>query len=120
MLTWMEQHPLPFCCTTNMMERFDSASLRRFTFHILFHFLDAQALTRAYAIFFQMAHVPPHGLGFSNLTPGDFAQARRQADMLGIAEDVDRVVALIAEISRQKPGSPRASIGFVRQPQGPS
>lgn len=34
--------------------------------------------------------------------------------MLGIAEDIDRVIALIAEISRQKPGSPR---GFVRQPQ---
>jgi transitional endoplasmic reticulum ATPase len=29
MLTWMEQHPLPFCCTTKMMEKFDSASLRR-------------------------------------------------------------------------------------------
>jgi ATPase family protein associated with various cellular activities (AAA) len=117
MLTWMEHHPFPFCCTTNMMERFDSASLRRFTFHILFHYLDAKALTRAYAIFFQMAEVPPHGLAFTNLTPGDFAQGRRQADMLGIAEDVDRVIALIAEISRLKPGSSRASIGFVRQPQ---
>jgi transitional endoplasmic reticulum ATPase len=117
MLTWMEHHPLPFCCTTNMMERFDSASLRRFTFHILFHYLDAKALSRAYAIFFQMAEVPPHGLAFTNLTPGDFAQGRRQADMLGIAEDVDRVIALIAEISRVKPGSSRASIGFVRQPQ---
>ncbi|HZP08588.1 ATP-binding protein [Methyloceanibacter sp.] len=117
MLTWMEHHPLPFCCTTNMMERFDSASLRRFTFHILFHYLDAKALARAYAIFFQMTEVPPHGLAFTNLTPGDFAQGRRQADMLGIAEDPDRVVALIAEISRKKPGSPRASIGFVREPQ---
>jgi SpoVK/Ycf46/Vps4 family AAA+-type ATPase len=117
MLTWMEHHPLPFCCTTNMMERFDSASLRRFTFHILFHYLDAKALARAYAIFFQMAEVPPQGLAFTNLTPGDFAQGCRQADMLGIAEDVDRVVALIAEISRLKPGSSRAAIGFVRQPQ---
>jgi SpoVK/Ycf46/Vps4 family AAA+-type ATPase len=119
MLTWMEQHPLPFCCTTNMMERFDSASLRRFTFHILFDYLDAAALARAYTVFFQLAAVPPHGLGFLNLTPGDFAQARRQADMLGIAEDVDRVIALIAEISRTKPGNPRAVIGFVREPQGP-
>ena len=46
----------------------------------------------------------------------DFAQARRQADMLGIAENLDRVVALIADISRMKPGNPRSSIGFVRQP----
>jgi SpoVK/Ycf46/Vps4 family AAA+-type ATPase len=116
MLTWMEHHPLPFCCTTNMMERFDSASMRRFTFHILFHYLDAKGLARAYAIFFQMADVPAHGLGFSNMTPGDFAQARRQADMLGIAEDVDRVITLIAEISRMKPGNPRSTIGFVREP----
>ena len=117
MLTWMEQHPLPFCCTTNMMERIDSASLRRFTFHILFQYLNTPALTRAYAIFFQMADVPPDGLGFANLTPGDFAQARRQADMLGIAEDVDRVIAL--DRRDQPPEarqSPRASIGFVRQP----
>lgn len=68
------------------------------------------------AIFFQMAEVPPHGLVFTNLTPGDFAQGRRQADMLGIVEDADRVIALIAEISRLKPGSSRAAIGFVRQP----
>jgi SpoVK/Ycf46/Vps4 family AAA+-type ATPase len=116
MLTWMEHHPLPFCCTTNMMERFDSAALRRFTFHILFHFLDGKALARAYAIFFQMEEVPAQGLGFLNLTPGDFAQARRQADMLGIAESPERVVALIAEISRMKPGGPSGAIGFVRPP----
>src|SRR5262249_20753428 len=115
MLTWMEHHPLPFWWPTNMMERFDGASVRRFTFHILFHYLDATALARAYAIFFQIAEVPPHGLGFTNLTPGDFAQGRRQADMLGIAEDTDRVIALIAEISRLKPGSSRGAIGVVRQ-----
>jgi hypothetical protein len=70
-------------------------------------------------VFFQMANVPPHGLVFLNMTPGDFAQARRQADMLGIVEDAERIIALIAEISRNKPGNPRASIGFVREPQGP-
>jgi hypothetical protein len=30
--------------------------------------------------------------------------------MLTITEDVDRVIALIAEISRQKPGNPRWSM----------
>ncbi len=88
------------------MERFDSASIRRFTLHILFHYLDVPALRRAYALFFQLDPVPDAGLGFANLTPGDFAQALRQADMLGIADDAGRVVALIAEISRAKPGSP--------------
>lgn len=64
----------------------------------------------------KVAEAPPHGLVFTNLTPGDFAHGRRQADMLGIVEDADRVIALIAKISRLKPGSSRAAIGFVRQP----
>ena len=68
-------------------------------------------------IFFQMEEVPAQGLGFANLTPGDFAQARRQADMLGIAEDACRVVALLAEISRMKPGASLSAIGFAR-PRG--
>ena len=35
--------------TTKTMGRFNSASLRRFTFHILFHHLDAVAPARAHA-----------------------------------------------------------------------
>jgi hypothetical protein len=35
--------------TTKTMGRFDSASLRHFAFHILFHPLDAVALARAHA-----------------------------------------------------------------------
>ncbi|MDO5566486.1 MAG: ATP-binding protein, partial [Planctomycetia bacterium] len=31
MLTQMESHTLPFCCTTNLMDHLDQASLRRFT-----------------------------------------------------------------------------------------
>jgi transitional endoplasmic reticulum ATPase len=36
MLTWMENHPLPFVCTTNLMDRLDQASLRRFTLKLRF------------------------------------------------------------------------------------
>ena len=32
MLTQMEKHKFPFVCTTNLMEKLDKASLRRFTF----------------------------------------------------------------------------------------
>ena len=39
--------------TTKTMGRFDTASLRRFTFHIPFHHLDAVAPARAYAIVLQ-------------------------------------------------------------------
>ena len=40
MLTWMENHPLPFVCTTNLMNRLDQASLRRFTLKLRFEQLD--------------------------------------------------------------------------------
>ena len=40
MLTWMESHPLPFVCTTNLMDRLDQASLRRFTLKLRFEPLD--------------------------------------------------------------------------------
>ena len=113
MLTWMEEHPLPVCFTTNLMDRMDMASLRRFTFHVRFDFLSEDALRKAYRAFFAMPDVPAGGLGFSNLTPGDFAQARKQADVLGILEDPTRVVELISEISRGKPGMRAATIGFT-------
>ena len=113
MLTWMEHHPLPLVCTTNLMERLDAASLRRFTFHITFTFLDRKALGRAFEAFFGLIDVPADGLELENLTPGDFAQARRQAQMLGILDDGPRVVSLLTEISRGKPGS-FAAIGFMR------
>ncbi len=112
MLTWMEEHALPVCFTTNLMDRFDTASLRRFTFHIRFDYLARAGLEKAYATFFKMERVPAAGLGFTNLTPGDFAQAKKQAAVLGIFGDPDRVVELVADISRNKPGA-RGSIGFV-------
>ncbi len=112
MLTWMEEHPYPVCFTTNLMDRLDTASLRRFTFHVRFEFLDKQALRHAYKVFFGLAKVPPVGLALENLTPGDFALARKQAGVLGLGTDPERIVALLEDISRAKPGA-SASIGFV-------
>ena len=83
MLTWMEQHPLPVCFTTNLFERFDTASLRRFTFHITLTYLDKAGLAHAFRVFFGWSEPPPGGLAFDNLTPGDFAQVYSRADMLG-------------------------------------
>ncbi|MGI9408206.1 MAG: ATP-binding protein, partial [Hyphomicrobiaceae bacterium] len=111
MLTWMEEHPLPVCFTTNLMDRLDAASLRRFTFHISFDYLDETTLRLAYDIFFAATELPAGALRFDNLTPGDFAQARKQADVLGIRDNVNEVIGLLTEISRGKPGS-LGRIGF--------
>ena len=109
----MEEHPLPVCFTTNLMDRMDSASLRRFTFHIRFSYLDRQALERAYKVFFRMSDIHEDGLRLENLTPGDFAQARKQAEVLGISKDTTKVIALLTDISRGKPGA-FGSVGFMK------
>ncbi len=112
MLTWMEEHALPICFTTNLMERIDQASLRRFTFNVRFDYLDRPGLERAWHVFFGLDAAPAGGLVFSNLTPGDFAKARKQAEVLGIVGNGDELVALLAEISRAKPDA-SGSLGFM-------
>ena len=114
MLTWMEVHPLPVCFTTNLMERMDTASLRRFTFHVRFASMDRPALARAWKVFFARAVPPPDGLLYDNLTPGDFAKARKQAEMLGITGDDAQLVDLLADISRGKPEASGGGLGFMR------
>lgn len=113
MLTWMEDHPLPVCFTTNFMERVDSASLRRFTFQVVLSYLDKPGLHRAWQVFFGSDRIPPEAAGIANLTPGDFAKARKQAEVLGVLENPTRLAEIMSDISRSKPDA-RGSMGFVR------
>jgi SpoVK/Ycf46/Vps4 family AAA+-type ATPase len=80
MLTQMENHPLPFVCTTNLFESLDKASLRRFTFKVRLDYLDKARAIRAFSHFFGFEHDP----GLKYLTPGDFALVAKKADILGI------------------------------------
>ena len=52
MLTWMESHPLPFACTTNLAERLDRASLRRFLVKLRFGWLTEAQARLAFRRFF--------------------------------------------------------------------
>lgn len=113
MLTWMENHPLPVCFTTNLMERIDTASMRRFTFHVRFDYMNKIALKQAYNVFFLIDNISDDALKFENLTPGDFAQARKQAQVLGLMQDEKAIINLITEISQSKPGT-STHIGFMR------
>ena len=111
MLTQMEEHSYPTFFTTNLMDRIDQASLRRFTFDVRFTYLDATALSRAWATFFGDLPLPREVLGLGNLTPGDLAQARNRAEVLGQLDRPDSIAALLLEISQQRPGS-RGQLGF--------
>ena len=112
MLTWMEAHPLPFCCTTNLAERLDRASLRRFTFKVSFGPLSAAQVGLAFAVFFGL-EAPRETLALANLTPGDFATVRRKARILGHEKDAGAVARMLAAESAAKPDHARP-IGFVQ------
>jgi SpoVK/Ycf46/Vps4 family AAA+-type ATPase len=108
MLTWMENHPLPFVCTTNLMDRLDRASLRRFTFKLRFDPLDESQAIWAFMIFFDLA--PPDGIP-GGLTPGDFATVRRKRELLGANDAATLVQWLTEELqARDALASP---IGFL-------
>jgi SpoVK/Ycf46/Vps4 family AAA+-type ATPase len=107
MLTWMERHPLPFVCTTNLPERLDSAVPRRFTLKLRFGALDSARAALAFRRI--LGGVPPGALP-EGLTPADFAVVRRKADLLG--ELRPTVLAEWLAEERAARGSARAPIGF--------
>jgi SpoVK/Ycf46/Vps4 family AAA+-type ATPase len=107
MLTWMERHPLPFVCTTNLPERMDAAVPRRFTLKLRFEALDP---TRAALAFRRLLGAAPPARLPEGLTPGDFAVVRRRADLLGEACPLVLAGWLAEELAGRS--GERAPIGF--------
>ncbi len=112
MLTWMESHPLPFACTTNLVDLLDNATLRRFVFKITLDYLAPVGVEAAFRKWFGLA--PPPGLAsLEMLTPGDFEVVRRKARMLGQEADGEALVNMLHAECIAKPGR-SVPIGFVR------
>jgi transitional endoplasmic reticulum ATPase len=110
MLTWMERHPWPLVCTTNLMTSLDPATLRRFVFKVKFLPMTTAQAREAFTRAFGMA--PPAELdGLDNLTPGDFALVARKADVLG-ERGVAALVAMLADEVAAKSGGAKRRIGF--------
>ncbi len=110
MLTWMEHHDYPFACTTNLMERMDIASLRRFTFKIKFDFLLPAQVGLAFERFFALP-CPASLLEVQNLTTGDFATIHRKASVLGVLQDAPALAEMLVAEGLNKPHASRR-IGF--------
>ena len=109
MLTWMENHPQPFACTTNMADRLDSAALRRFTFRTTFLPLTPLQRNKAFQQF--LGKQPPKELQVLDLlTPGDFAVVAKRARLLSIRKPADLLAELVRE-QAAKPGA-RSPVGF--------
>jgi SpoVK/Ycf46/Vps4 family AAA+-type ATPase len=108
MLTWMENHPLPFVCTTNLVDRLDQASLRRFTFKLRFDSLDPERAARAFKHFFNVELPRPLPEG---LTPGDFATVRHKRELFGSASPGVLVEWLEQEVEAK--GLRSVVMGFI-------
>ena len=102
MLTWMECHPLPFVCTTNLSEKIDEAAFRRFTFKTKFDYLKKDQVASAFHCFFGQ-ECPGNALALDSLTPGDFAVVKKKVEYFGgaSAEEIGQLLQL--EMSA-KPG----------------
>jgi len=110
MLTWMESHALPFACTTNLVDRLDPASLRRFTFKIVLDFMTKEQARSAFQRFFAL-EAPASLDKVPMLTPGDFAVVKRKADVMDCLDDPKALVAMLDSESKAKPDRPK-EIGF--------
>lgn len=109
MLTWMESHPLPFACTTNLVDQFDPATARRFSLRIEFLPLSLQQREACFRRFFGVD--PPAGIQVLNqLTPGDFAVVAKRCNLLGITVQGP----ILAELRREQASKPSTGnpIGF--------
>ena len=110
MLTWMETHPLPFACTTNLPDALDKASLRRFLIRIGFRPLN---LDQAEALFrgFFGAEPPANLFRLDRLTPADFGLVARRVALLGLEPDPEVLLGMLAAEVEGRAGTARP-IGF--------
>jgi transitional endoplasmic reticulum ATPase len=91
LLTQMEAFEGIFVCTTNLMNKLDQASLRRFAFKVKFDYLSSdqrwamylKELSRMGCDVGETAEWEYRVRSLDRLTPGDFAVVSRQASMLG-------------------------------------
>jgi SpoVK/Ycf46/Vps4 family AAA+-type ATPase len=91
LLTQMEEYEGLFICTTNLLEKLDAASLRRFDWKIAFFPMTA---SQRWAFFLQELHLLGGSIAaakhlqvavrqqLAGLTPGDFAPVTRQFRLL--------------------------------------
>ena len=118
MLTQMERFDGLFICSTNLMQRLDQASLRRFTLKIKFDYLKPEQRWRLFLDQAKKSSRPQEAKyraaldQLNNLTPGDFATVRRQAKLMGVALTADEVLTRLKDECRAKAGASRP-IGFV-------
>jgi len=120
LLTQMEAFNGIFVCTTNLMDKLDQASLRRFAFKVKFDFLNPDQRWEMFMREYQRLGGNESNVGdwerqvkdINKLTPGDFSVAARQFSILDIPVTAAELYRQLREECRVKGGS-SGKIGFV-------
>jgi AAA+ superfamily predicted ATPase len=120
MLTQMERFDGLFICSTNLMQRLDEATFRRFALKIKFGFMRPEQRWR---LFLDQAKKFPSSREaayrnslnqLSNLTPGDFATVRRQIKLVGATLTADELLKRLIQECKCKSDTGNRPIGFIR------
>jgi SpoVK/Ycf46/Vps4 family AAA+-type ATPase len=114
-LKQMEQHSGILVCCTNLLDRLDSASMRRFTFKVTYRSPDAAAREELFSRYFPAIEPEPKDLdrlkNLAGLTPGDFAAVARRWRYAAAPPTASQLMGgLEAELGYREPD--RRVVGF--------
>lgn len=125
LLVQMENFEGIFFCSTNHMDNFDTASIRRFDFKIKF---DVMGFDQTWRMFLQavkefgnpienkLLNILKQKLrSLNNLTPGDFAIIKRQSRFKQEKMTVSELMHILEKESLMKGENHSNTIGFSRQ-----
>ena len=120
LLTQLEAFNGIFICTTNLMERLDPATLRRFAFKVKFDYLTPsqcwdmfnKELTRLGCDSSIDNELKGKVCNLSKLAPGDFSVANRQFFILDQPITAEALYKVLFEECHLK-GNPSKAIGFI-------
>lgn len=120
LLTQMEAFDGVFICTTNLMQKLDQASLRRFAFKVKFDYLTSMQrwlmfrheFTRLGGDLTTAAIWENSVRSLDRLTPGDFAVAARQHELWGTSPTAEDLYEQLRRECVAK-GAPERGIGFT-------
>lgn len=104
-LTEMETHPYPFIMTTNLKDKIDSASMRRFIFKVKFEYMTKDNIKAGIKTYFKksckLTEEQLNNLKY--ISGGDFKIAKAKMDILENGEYLDKSIYdyLLAEQSEK-------------------
>lgn len=94
LLTQMEDHPYPFIMTTNLKEKIDKASLRRFLFKIKYDYMTENNIVSGVKTYFgkEFGLTKEQLKELKYITAGDFKIAKRKMDVLENSEYTNKKI----------------------------